>query len=162
MVSDYTAGMGAAAITGTPLALLSLPPGMTQYDTENVHEFRYWDVAGLTDFFNHSGNFIDGVAAVGCVIGWGASVEERISEERKPLLIIGVGAAGVAGSTGINYGYETLIAQNPKQGMPEHGTDMADVAYGSFAGALVSVAFCAAALWQRARLHRRDRRGQTD
>lgn len=107
---------------------------------------------GLENFFDHAGNFVDGSIMSAGILAAGMYADQYIPDDYRRQSIIGTTAASMAFSASINYYYETVAVQEVRETRPDAKFDTGDALYGSAGGAIISLTFCAAALWQRAKL----------
>ncbi len=154
IISEYDVGMYSSFAAAIPLTTLSIVSAAEQSTPGQPNPVRDINVLGLERFFDHAGNFVDGSAMALAIIGLGSVLDDRISSEHKRQLIIGTTAGSMVFATGVNIAYEVTHAETAQKTNPEAHIDIADAAYGSAAGVVVSAVFCAAALWQRSKVRR--------
>lgn len=153
------AKLAAAGITMT-LVLLSVPPLFmeSQVNPPETHPLRAIDLPGLHNFFDHSGNFINGYGTALPIVLVGSYICKHVSEEKRPPVVIATTLAATAGSVGLNLAYEsgmTIPAYVSK--LSDTELDKPDALYGSFAGTLLALSFCATAFAKTLLRHRNKR-----
>ena len=152
---EFSAGLKASVGAGLPLCAVSLLPAIARSSAGETHPLRELDAPGMPNFFDHAGNFIDGTVMSLTVVSLGMAADRYIPDDYRRQSIIATTAGGMAFSSAVNVAYETTAVQEVRETRPDAAFDTNDALYGSAAGAIVSLTFCAAALWQRAKLRRK-------
>lgn len=148
-----------AGFANGPLTVASAISVFHQSTPEHIDPLRTVDVAGMPDFFDHAGNFVNGHVAALLIIHGSIAVGGSLRNVSDRQKIVATSIVAAAVSTGVNVAYEAGVPMGILQKPPEAPFDSQDALYGSFAGLLTAGVFCITALRAaRIRAHRRQSR----
>lgn len=134
-----------ALMVGFPAAVASYPPLFCPSTPEKTHPLRLIEVAGIDNFFDHSGNCINGTASAAVLIAAGMVVGKFVPESKRTAVILGTAGLAAVGSVGINVAYEAG-AHVPLYPQKKSEFDGQDALFGGITGVLFSTVFVVAAL----------------
>jgi len=158
---QLTGLIAAQSIVCIPVSLVSLPPLFFESTPTETNPVRELDVLFIHDFFDHSGNCVNGLLGSMAVVVAGVGIEKAArSEKQHP---IAISAAAAVLSAGVNVAYEAGVHVPPVPDKPEDSAfDVQDAAFGAVAGALYAAVFCATALHVRAKRRRNKKSGHSE
>jgi hypothetical protein len=142
-------------MVGIPATAASIPPMLFESTHTETSPIRELDVLFIHDFFDHSGNCINGYLGSMAVVVAGMGIEKAArSEKQHP---IAISAAAAVLSAGANVAYEAGVHVPPARDKPEGSAfDVQDAAFGAVTGALYAAVFCATVLHARAKRRRHN------
>lgn len=151
----------AQIMVGLPAAIVSVPPLVFRSTPDHTHPLRTFDLLGAPNFFDHSGNCVNGSIAAMAIIFAGQFIEDHVPSEKQRATIILTSAAAAIGSIGVNVAYEAGVAVPLTPQKPHDAPfDAGDALYGGITGVLFSAVFCVSALRQRHKANNSYRREQ--
>jgi hypothetical protein len=140
----------AMSYAGYPAGTVSGISQFNQSSAERTNPVREIDFFVLHDFFDHSGNCVNGYIAAAAVVGAGLLVDRFTTKHT--INPIALGAAAAAVSAGVNIAYEAGVEMPPFPAKsPDANFDVADAAYGGVTGIIFAAVFCGSALLARRR-----------